>query len=244
MPRRTIVQYSFLVASVLLASVSAAVAPAQVYIFKHQVVPNDPKASGRAVVRAVDARTSETTLTLSGLTPKQAYAAHYHALGPQTNTDPCMTNGPVTLGFPPFTASAAGRATVKLTAEASKVAGNAGAYINVHKANDLKVVPLCAAIRRTTASAVSPTLPKKAVDVMIADHLFQPRMLTVKTGTTVTWKHQGAALHNVISLTDPSLRSPDLGKGESFSHTFSKAGTYEYYCSYHEGMNGTIVVTD
>ncbi|GMA14193.1 hypothetical protein GCM10025871_05240 [Deinococcus metallilatus] len=219
-------------------------APTQVYTFKHNAVPNDPKASGRAVVRAIDASTSETTLTLTGLTPNKAYAAHYHALGPQANADPCMTNGPVTLGFPPFTASAAGRATVKLTAPTSKVAGNAGAYINVHAADDLNVIPLCAAIRQTNPGTLTSPAPKKVASVMIADNLFQPATLTVEVGTTVTWKHQGAAVHNVISLADPSLHSSDLGKGESYSYTFNKAGTYAYYCSYHEGMNGTIIVND
>lgn len=251
MPSGNLILSSSLAGGLLLVGIGAsAAAPTQVYTFKHTAERTDPKASGRVVVRAAGTDTLETTLTLSGLTPNKAYAAHYHALGPQASADPCMTNGPVTLGFPPFRASATGRATVKVTAEASKVAGNAGAYINVHAASDLKVVPLCAALRRTSPASGSPvvtpapTVLKAAITVSIGDHVFQPKMVTVKAGTTVTWKHQGAAVHNVVSLTTPSLRSADLEKGESYSYTFSKAGTYDYYCSYHEGMTGTIIVTD
>ena len=31
-------------------------------------------------------------------------------------------------------------------------------------------------------------------------------------------------------------------KGDSFSFTYDKAGTYPYYCDIHKGMNGEIVV--
>lgn len=255
MPRGKMILRSLAGGTLLLGIGAAATVPTQVHMFKHTAERTDPKAGGRAVVRPAGTNMLETTLTLTGLTPRKAYAAHYHALGPGASSDPCASNGPVTLGFPPFTASATGRATVKVTAEASKLAGNAGAYINVHAASDLKVVPLCAAVRRAPPAARSSAAPPPsvtpapatstaAVNVAIGDHVFQPRVITVKTGTTVTWKHQGAALHNVISLTTPSLRSDDLKKGESYSYTFSKAGTYEYYCSYHEGMNGTIIVTD
>lgn len=88
-----------------------------------------------------------TTLNLTGLTPGKTYAAHYHAFGPDSATDPCASNGPVSVGFPSFTADAAGRATVSVTSDPAKTAGNLGAYINVHYGDDLQVIPLCASIR-------------------------------------------------------------------------------------------------
>ncbi|MFC4425949.1 cupredoxin domain-containing protein [Deinococcus navajonensis] len=243
MDRRIRILRFFLVTAGLAAGAGVTLAATQIYRFTHSAVPNDLKAAGQVVIRAIDARTSETTLTLAGLTPHKAYAAHYHALGPQTSADPCQTAGPVTLGFPPFTASSTGRATVRLTAPSATLAGNAGAYINVHLADDLKVVPLCAAIIRGRPAAAGPAVPKGAT-VVIGDNRFQPATLTVKVGTTVTWKHQGAAVHNVISLEPPALHSNDLEQGETYAYLFSKAGRYTYYCSYHAGMTGTIIVTD
>jgi plastocyanin len=35
-----------------------------------------------------------------------------------------------------------------------------------------------------------------------------------------------------------------MGKGQSFSHTFDKAGQYPYFCSPHPNMVGTVVVTE
>ena len=117
------------------------------HAFRHNPIPADPMAAGTArVVMMADGMT-ETTLMLTGLTPNKAYAAHYHAFGPDSNTDACASNGPVTLGFPPFSANAQGEATVMVKGEQAKIAGNQGAYINVHTADNLTVVPICAPIR-------------------------------------------------------------------------------------------------
>ena len=89
---------------------------------------------------------TESLLSLSGLTPRTAYAAHYHALGAQPGTSACDSDGPVTLGFPAFKSDAQGRARVKLSAAPGVLTGNAGAYVNVHLASDPALVPLCAAV--------------------------------------------------------------------------------------------------
>lgn len=127
--------------------------------FKHNPISADPQAAGTAQV-AMDMMMRDgmmsrasgmvtTTLTLSGLTPGKTYASHYHAFGPASNTDPCASNGPVTVGFPPFTADANGRATVSVTNERAKIEGDQGAYINVHYGDNLAIVPLCAPIKMT-----------------------------------------------------------------------------------------------
>ncbi|PYE50523.1 CHRD domain-containing protein [Deinococcus yavapaiensis] len=115
--------------------------------FRHNPVPADAAANGTAVVTTDLYGAVTTTLTLSGLTPNKAYAAHYHAFGPASSTDPCASNGPVSVGFPPFTADAMGNARVSVTSELAKITGDAGAYINVHFADDLTVIPLCAPIK-------------------------------------------------------------------------------------------------
>jgi plastocyanin len=71
---------------------------------------------------------------------------------------------------------------------------------------------------------------------------FNPSILTVKVGTTVTWTNKDPDTHDVTS--DPrGLFSQQLpGSGGTFSYTFTTAGTYNYVCTLHTGMSGSIVV--
>ncbi|MEW6420366.1 MAG: CHRD domain-containing protein [Deinococcota bacterium] len=132
----------------LLGSCSMMMGQSATYTFKHNANTADPSASGKAVATRQGSMVS-TTLTLSGLTPNKAYIAHYHAFGPESNTDPCASNGPVTLGFPSFTADANGYASVTVSGDMAKIAGDQGAYINVHYASDPSIVPICAPIKMT-----------------------------------------------------------------------------------------------
>ena len=38
------------------------------------------------------------------------------------------------------------------------------------------------------------------------------------------------------------LNSPNLGTGGTYSHTFASAGTFNYHCKFHGGMNGSVSV--
>jgi superoxide dismutase, Cu-Zn family len=103
-------------------------------------------ASGIAKIVALSDGTNATTLVLAGLPANAAYAAHYHALG-VVSSDPCKSAGPITLGFANFTSDASGNATVRLLGLSAKIAGDLGAYINVHLASDVNNVPLCANLK-------------------------------------------------------------------------------------------------
>lgn len=78
--------------------------------------------------------------------------------------------------------------------------------------------------------------------VEIKNFTFLPMALTVATGTTVTWKFDDSAPHTV-KADDGSFTSPALSNGKTFSHTFTKAGTFGYICSIHQYMHGTVTVT-
>jgi plastocyanin len=71
--------------------------------------------------------------------------------------------------------------------------------------------------------------------------MFSPMSLTVAVGTTVTWKFDDSTDHTVAA-DDNSFTSPALGKGKTYTHTFTTAGTVKYHCSIHPFMTGTIVV--
>jgi amicyanin len=80
-----------------------------------------------------------------------------------------------------------------------------------------------------------------AVDVKIDNFIFSPQELTVAAGTTVTWTNRDDIPHTVVS-TEKVFKSKVLDTDDKFSYTFSKPGTYPYFCSVHPHMTGTVVV--
>lgn len=83
-----------------------------------------------------------------------------------------------------------------------------------------------------------------AIVVGMTASSFTPDVLTIKAGTTVTWTNESSLTHTVTSDTD-LFDSGNMGKGDTFSYTFTSAGTYTYHCIPHKAyMIGTIIVTD
>lgn len=74
--------------------------------------------------------------------------------------------------------------------------------------------------------------------VLVDDNVFRPETVEVGVGDTVTWDFVGATLHNV---TGDGFKSKNLKDG-TFEHTFNSAGSYEYVCTLHPGMNGEVIV--
>jgi LPXTG-motif cell wall-anchored protein len=77
--------------------------------------------------------------------------------------------------------------------------------------------------------------------VTIADFHFSPNATTVHVGDTITWTNDGPSGHTATA-SDGSFNTGVLQKGQSASHTFTKAGTFAYVCQIHPFMHGTIVV--
>jgi plastocyanin len=75
---------------------------------------------------------------------------------------------------------------------------------------------------------------------------YQPGRIQVRAGTRVTWVNQDDILHTVTAgvpeKKGTGFDAPLDGKGKSFSFTFSRPGTYTYYCERHEHMRGEIEV--
>ncbi|OBF86009.1 amidase [Mycobacterium sp. 852002-51163_SCH5372311] len=91
-------------------------------------------------------------------------------------------------------------------------------------------------------SATAPAGPVSGNQVNIDEFAFVPLTLTVAAGTTVTWTNHDEEPHTVAA-SDGSFRSPGMGTGGTFSHTFSAPGKFDYICSIHPMMHGTVVVT-
>lgn len=78
-------------------------------------------------------------------------------------------------------------------------------------------------------------------EVKIDNFSFGPQTLTVPVGSTVTWTNRDDIPHTVVS-TDDVFKSKVRDTDEKFSYTFTKPGTYAYYCSIHPKMTGKVVV--
>jgi plastocyanin len=90
-------------------------------------------------------------------------------------------------------------------------------------------------------SAVS-ALASSGKTVNVADNFYGPKTLTVGKGTKVTWKWVGVLRHNVVVRTGPSAFSSRTQVRGSYSHTFTKKGTYQLVCTIHPKMKMTVVV--
>ena len=79
--------------------------------------------------------------------------------------------------------------------------------------------------------------------VIIRDDRFQPPVIRVEPGATVTWVNRDDEAHNVVAE-DGSWESPVLQQGEEFSRTFSEGESARYICSLHPWMTGVVLVGD
>jgi plastocyanin len=77
--------------------------------------------------------------------------------------------------------------------------------------------------------------------VKIDNFSFGPQTVTVPVGATVTWTNRDDIPHTAVS-TDGVFKSKVMDTDEKFSYTFTKAGTYAYYCTIHPKMTGQVVV--
>ena len=96
---------------------------------------------------------------------------------------------------------------------------------------------------------MAPAVPANAsfVDhVQIVDYAFSPGVIIVPPGTTVTWTNAGDIAHTVTSTPGEAdavkFDSDLLQPGKSYSFTFTKPGTYDYFCEPHPFMRGIVIV--
>jgi plastocyanin len=78
--------------------------------------------------------------------------------------------------------------------------------------------------------------------VTIQGFAFHPASITVKVGTKVTFTNEDGTIHTATSNPSGLIDSGNLNKGQSYTVTFTKAGTYHYICSIHQNMTGTVIV--
>jgi amicyanin len=101
---------------------------------------------------------------------------------------------------------------------------------------------LGAASALALAAAILPGQAQSPASAVSIDNFtFNPQKLTVKAGTTVTWTNKDDIPH-AIAAVDKEFKSKVLDTDNGFSFTFTTPGSYDYFCSLHPHMTGTIVV--
>ncbi len=79
--------------------------------------------------------------------------------------------------------------------------------------------------------------------VVIRDIKFNPGSVTIRRGSTVTWRFQDETTkHNVISRGAKRFKSSSVRGSGTYQVRFTKPGVYRYICSLHIGMKGSITV--
>jgi plastocyanin len=81
--------------------------------------------------------------------------------------------------------------------------------------------------------------PATTKSIAIQEDSFEPPLVQIGVGDTITWTNTVPTEHSVKADT---FSSGNLRKDETFSYQFPSAGTYDYACGLHPGMTGQIIV--
>jgi plastocyanin len=96
-------------------------------------------------------------------------------------------------------------------------------------------------VAATPAGGIGAANADESSSIVMKNFDFSPMSLTVKAGTSVTWKNLDGEPHTVTSV-DGLFRSGGLDQNDTYTFKFVKPGTYKYLCSIHPRMLAEIVV--
>jgi plastocyanin len=158
----------------------------------------------------------------------------------------------------------------KKSKQQAKASGGRNRWVLIGAGAVLAVIAVAAVISFTRGgggsssrpSALAPTpviVDSQQASVDVVDTKFTPAAIKIKKGTTVTWNFKGNVSHTVTSVPGTGPIQPtttngtpaatihfDSGgrpKGKTFEFTFDEPGTYNYFCTIHHVMEGTVYVT-
>ena len=78
-------------------------------------------------------------------------------------------------------------------------------------------------------------------EIFIINYTFNPEEKNITAGDTIVWVNQDSVYHSIFSDTN-MFASDSIAPGGNYSHTFEVSGTFDYHCSLHPNMKGTIIV--
>jgi plastocyanin len=102
----------------------------------------------------------------------------------------------------------------------------------------LALLTLAACQTSPSLAEVEPVVGADRVEMH--DNAFEPPVIQIPAGTTVTWAFtDGSIQHNVVAEDFES----EVKSDGTFTHTFTDPGTHDYRCTLHPGMTGRVIVT-
>lgn len=115
-----------------------------------------------------------------------------------------------------------------------------GAIALTRKSNNSQ--PATTGSQNSNSSSQNQSASTGSID--IKNMIFTPSQITVAKGGTVTWTNNDTTTHTVVddlsNVDGP--KSGNIEPGQTYSFTFNKTGSFQYHCSIHPSMRGTIVV--
>ena len=101
--------------------------------------------------------------------------------------------------------------------------------------------PVVGAMLAFGTVAAQDATKKDANEITIDNFTFTPKELTVPVGTTVKWLNHDDIPHTIVEK-KTTFRSKALDTDDSYSFTFTSAGTFDYFCGLHPHMVGQVIV--
>ena len=135
--------------------------------------------------------------------------------------------------------------TTMRTGQTTTATGSSNADVDLAalSAQSPLAVPLYQGLAQEQAGGAAAPAAASATSIEMMSYQFTPATTTIAVGDTVTWTNHDTAPHNVVVTDGPEkFTSPTLQTGGTYSHTFTQAGTYSYYCSIHPDMKATLTV--
>ena len=116
-------------------------------------------------------------------------------------------------------------------------------YLTLSIAAAALLIAMAAGRAKAYGPALVEEKPAAETAIKIDNFTFSPDTVTVPVGSTLRWTNRDDIPHTVVSDDKTSFKSKALDTDETFSYTFTKPGTYVYFCSIHPKMTGKIIVT-
>lgn len=106
------------------------------------------------------------------------------------------------------------------------------------------VVASCSSDEPTLTTVDPSTVSTSPIEsrVGIENFSFTPGDLVVSVGSAVEWQNRASGTSHTTTAVGGEWDSGVVEAGGSFSQTFTEVGSFDYFCSIHPAMTGTITV--
>ncbi len=111
----------------------------------------------------------------------------------------------------------------------------------------LAIIFVANSISASAETQVTITVYASSTNCVDNETCYSPSELTTLAGNSVTWLNDSGVIHTVTSGNpqegpDGAFDSGIIMSGDTFSHTFTEVGNYQYFCTIHPWMTGTVIV--